>query len=137
VVVDIKYDSNDYLAIEEEPAMEWQEVLGEVSGHLHLFLGMSLLSFVEIAELLVFIVIRKLNPFQIENAPKRSINVESTVCSQPGTSALFDIHAIEKTAHSNRITWQNSEFNESKLTPHKKETSVCILPGTSASNDAD
>ena len=49
--------------------MEWQELLGHLAGHLHLFLGMSALSFVEIAELLVFALIRLFFPLKTQISP--------------------------------------------------------------------
>jgi hypothetical protein len=55
-VVEIKYGSLSYMKISEEPKMEWEELLGELSGHLHLFLGLSILSFVEILELFAFML---------------------------------------------------------------------------------
>ena len=38
--------------------MSGENLLGTLGGHLHVFMGMSLLSFVEIIELLLFIPIR-------------------------------------------------------------------------------
>ena len=49
------YDSLWYNIVEEEPRMTMEGLIGEIGGHLHIFLGMSLLSFVEIAELVLFI----------------------------------------------------------------------------------
>jgi hypothetical protein len=60
VVIDIRYTSTEYIATSEEPKMTWQDLLGELSGHLHLFLGMSLLSFVEIAELFILSCFNKI-----------------------------------------------------------------------------
>ena len=57
-VVNIEYYSPEYTAISESPKMDWQDLIGELSGHLHLFVGMSLLSFVEIVELFAFISLR-------------------------------------------------------------------------------
>ena len=45
------YDSLSYLRVEEEPKVTLDALIGTIGGHLHLFLGMSLLSFVEIAVL--------------------------------------------------------------------------------------
>ena len=44
------YDALAYVQVEEEPKMTAEDLLGILGGHLHLFLGMSLLSFVEIGE---------------------------------------------------------------------------------------
>ena len=42
-------DSLSYTNVDEEPKMTVDTLIGTIGGHLHLFLGMSLLSFVEIA----------------------------------------------------------------------------------------
>ena len=47
------YESLAYTSVEEEPKMSGEDLLGSLGGHLHLFLGMSLLSFAEIVELVV------------------------------------------------------------------------------------
>ena len=52
VEVRINYDTDAYVEISEEPKMTGEELLGQLGGNLHLFLGMSLLSFVELFELL-------------------------------------------------------------------------------------
>ena len=44
--------------VNEEPAMSGEELIGKIGGHLHLFMGMSLLSFVEIGELVALFVLR-------------------------------------------------------------------------------
>ena len=49
----VNYEALAYTWSEEEPKMSGEELFGVLGGHLHLFLGMSLLSFVEVAELLV------------------------------------------------------------------------------------
>ena len=46
-----------YTHIEEEPKMSAEVLLGTIGGHLHLFMGMSLMSFVEIVELGVLFVL--------------------------------------------------------------------------------
>ena len=46
----VYYNSLSYVEIEEEPKMSAEDLLGLLGGHLHLFLGMSLLSFVELFE---------------------------------------------------------------------------------------
>ena len=57
VVIDIEYYSSGYTEISQSPKMDWQDLLSELGGHLHLFLGMSLLSFVEVVELFAFMVV--------------------------------------------------------------------------------
>ena len=54
----INYDRSFYWKNSEEPKMSGENLLGTLGGHLHVFMGMSLLSFVEIIELLLFIPIR-------------------------------------------------------------------------------
>ena len=38
IVIDIENNSSEYTEISEEPKMSWQELIGELCGHLHLFL---------------------------------------------------------------------------------------------------
>ena len=49
----IFYDTLTYHQAKEEVRITWDILLSILGGHLHLFLGMSLMSFVEIGELLV------------------------------------------------------------------------------------
>ena len=56
-VIDIEYYSPEYTAISESPKMDWRDLIGELGGHVHLFLGMSLLSFVEVIELFAFMAL--------------------------------------------------------------------------------
>ena len=51
VSVSVYYDSLIYSQISEEAAMTAESLLGLLGGHFHLFLGMSLLSFVEVGQL--------------------------------------------------------------------------------------
>ena len=52
--ISIYYEDLSYLMIEEKAKISAEDLLGKLGGHLHLFLGMSLLSFVEVVELTVF-----------------------------------------------------------------------------------
>ena len=45
------YDSLSYKDVTEEAKQTWRELVAIIGGHLHLFLGMSFISFVEIVEL--------------------------------------------------------------------------------------
>ena len=49
----IYYDNHNYMIVNEEPKLKWDELLGHIGGHLHLFMGMSILAFVEIFELII------------------------------------------------------------------------------------
>ena len=51
--VSIYYDELSYTEVKEAPRMTWDELLGKLGGHLHLFLGMSALGFVELFEVLI------------------------------------------------------------------------------------
>ena len=51
--LEINYDDLAYVETLEKPKMSGEDLLAAIGGHLHLFLDMSLLSFVEIIELLV------------------------------------------------------------------------------------
>ena len=52
----IIYDSSLDAEYSEDPKMTGEDLLGILGGHFHLFLGMSLMSFVEIMELIVVIL---------------------------------------------------------------------------------
>ena len=52
----VYYEALGYTKLEEEPKMSGEDFLGIVGGHLHLFLGMSLLSFVEIFEIVLVLI---------------------------------------------------------------------------------
>ena len=54
----VTYDSSSDISYSEEAKMSGEELLGAIGGHLHLFLGMSLLSFVELAEWIVMLATR-------------------------------------------------------------------------------
>ena len=58
VKVSIYYDSLSYVQVEEEPKMSWEDLLGILGGHLHLFLGMSVMSFVELFEFVGIFCVR-------------------------------------------------------------------------------
>ena len=49
----VTYNSLAYTKIDEKAQYSWESLLGTIGGHLHLFLGMSLLSFVEILEIIL------------------------------------------------------------------------------------
>ena len=53
VEMSIYYDHLAFTQIKEEPKMTFDDMIGIFGGHMHLFLGMSLMSFVEIIELIV------------------------------------------------------------------------------------
>ena len=50
------YDTFSNIEVTEEPKMSGEDLLAEIGNHLHLFLGMSLLSFVEIIEFILSLV---------------------------------------------------------------------------------
>ena len=52
----IRYDSLANKETVKEPRMSWKSLLGELGGYLHIFLGMSLISFIEIFELITLFV---------------------------------------------------------------------------------
>ena len=51
------YDSLWYKESEEEPKMTLEALIAEIGAHLHVFLGMSLLSFVELVDLFAQLVL--------------------------------------------------------------------------------
>ena len=75
---EVLYESLTYTRIEEENKMSGEDLLGVLGGHLHLFLGMSLLSFVEIIEL-IFIVLRHV----VVSEPNKTSGVVVVEASTP------------------------------------------------------
>ena len=57
VQLSIIYGTLAYTHVEEEPKMTAEDLIGILGGHLHLFMGMSLLSFVECAEVICFALV--------------------------------------------------------------------------------
>ena len=53
----IDHDSSSFIEINQEPKMNFNDLVSELGGHLHLFVGMSIMSFVELTELFVFFLI--------------------------------------------------------------------------------
>ena len=53
----VYYDSLAYASVEESPKITFVELIGTLGGHLHLFLGMSLLSFLELVDIAIQIVV--------------------------------------------------------------------------------
>ena len=49
----IDFDSSSFKEINEEPKMNFNDLVSELGGHLHLFVGMSIMSFIELEELVV------------------------------------------------------------------------------------
>ena len=67
------YNSLSFTSVDEEPKMTIDSLIGVIGGHLHLFLGMSLLSFFEIAMIsvkFVYYTIWIANRFHKEKASK-------------------------------------------------------------------
>ena len=60
VEFNVYYDSLSYMEVVEEPKLTWDSLIGIVGGHLHLFLGMSLLSVVEVFEWAAFVAVSAL-----------------------------------------------------------------------------
>ena len=57
VSIDVLYQSLTYTLVEEKPKMTLEDLIGALGGHLHLFLGMSLMSFLELFEFIVILII--------------------------------------------------------------------------------
>ena len=52
----VTYDTISNIEVTEEPKFSGEDLLAEIGNHLHLFLGMSLLSFVEVFEFVLSLV---------------------------------------------------------------------------------
>ena len=60
IEVKITYESDVFTEYKNEPKMSGEDLLATIGGHLHVFLGMSLLSVVELLELGVIVLMRSL-----------------------------------------------------------------------------
>ena len=80
VRVSFYYDTFSYTQVEEKAAMSFENLIGALGGHLGLFLGMSLLSFVELIDIAI---IRIQLSFQLkQQTPSR----KQTSGDSPGTN---------------------------------------------------
>ena len=59
----VYYDSQRFIQYKEAPSMTGYNLLSNIGGTLGLFLGMSLLSFVEIIETILQLLINKIDNF--------------------------------------------------------------------------
>ena len=84
----IKYDSLSYINLDEEPKLSGEELLGIIGGHLGLFLGMSLLSFVELVELFSLVCTKRTRPEQNETDLPSS-STRSTQFTRPISERLL------------------------------------------------
>ena len=73
----VYYDNLAYTHIEEEAKMTAEDLLGILGGHLHLFLGMSMLSFVELGECVIVLAMtlrcRSTKQVETDTTPKEDI----------------------------------------------------------------
>ena len=79
--LNIYYDDLQYRLVEEVPAMDLFTLISNVGGTLGLFLGMSFLSFLEIAELLLEIILLKIDIYKerkVTNLVKINENAPET-----------------------------------------------------------
>ena len=81
--VAIRYESLAYKKLEEEPKINGEELLGIIGGHLGLFLGMSLLSFVELIEFVFLACARLVRPKAKNKVLDPIFIKQSTVLRQP------------------------------------------------------
>ena len=79
VIITVFYPSLTYIMVEEEPKMTFENLIGELGGHLHLFLGMSLLSFLELFEFILLLII------SMAQKNEKTIRVNQKVHTQPKT----------------------------------------------------
>lgn len=77
-LVNIYYDEIKYTVMEESPAMEIIDLIANVGGTLGLFLGVSFLSFAEIAELIFEIIVITLRKL-VCTKPTRLIQIDPKV----------------------------------------------------------
>ena len=79
------YNTLAYEQVTEEAKMSGEELIGTVGGHLHLFMGMSLLSFVELVDLLFLLAVRAIRS---EHQPPASSSASSSSLSSSSPPTL-------------------------------------------------
>ena len=73
------HDSSMYTLSEEKAKITLDNMIGSIGGHLHLFLGMSLFSFIELIELVYIVIIVKFS-FPLEKSkPNQQTNHDEKV----------------------------------------------------------
>ena len=95
----VVYDaSRSRTAYAEEPKMNGEELLAVIGGHLHLFLGMSTLSFVEVAELIVesLFALFFCRPKSRSSSKRRPIPVVAKRSSVHDVTNVADVEANDK-----------------------------------------
>ena len=59
----VYYDSLTYMLVSEKPKITFEALVGSIGGSLHVFLGMSFASFIELADIIghlfYFIIIKR------------------------------------------------------------------------------
>ena len=76
VQITVHYDNLAFVQVEEEEKMTMEDMVGILGGHLHLFLGMSLLSFVELIECAILFVYSFRKPKKInQQQPQKKVDV--------------------------------------------------------------
>ena len=72
------YDRLAYTLIEEEPRITAEALIGTIGGHLHIFLGMSFIGFIEIVETFVHLVEHGLKPASSRRSRERRRSTDKT-----------------------------------------------------------
>ena len=79
VQITVFYDTLTYTKVEEEPKITWDNLIGTLGGHLHLFLGMSFISLIELIELVVqlimYVIVTRKNA-KAKSALKTVVNIQ-------------------------------------------------------------
>ena len=78
VRVSFYYDTLSYTLSEEKAAMSLDNLIGVLGGHLHLFLGMSFLSFVELVELTIIAI-----TLHIEHKKHHKLQIANHTANHP------------------------------------------------------
>ena len=73
------YDSSMYSVSKEKAKITLDDLIGSIGGHLHLFIGMSLLSFIELIELVYIVMVVKFSSRQEKTKPGQQTNPEEKV----------------------------------------------------------
>ena len=115
------YDSLSYSMAEERPAFVMIELIGSIGGHLHLFLGMSLLSFIEIIELGAFVFISK-----TESINDTLANVDTNAEDQQRKELKKRVKVLRMDGLPNIVKSKNTLFKIAWATIFTASFSICV-----------
>ena len=90
------YGSSMYSVSEEKAKITLDDLIGSIGGHLHLFLGMSLISFFELIELIYIVIITKESARKEKLQPNQKTNLVEKITPDKLPIEIEDAKTIEE-----------------------------------------